>query len=92
MQLRIAPRWPTHSLGAVLREGNQRRTPIHIAHDGDGPAQIKLAEARAEGQRIRALARAGLVMRTGKLINPSASLDACLFRCVLTQTGHCYAC
>lgn len=61
MQLRIAPDGlRTVLVRYTVRGINGERQYTLPQEYGDGPAQIKLAEACAEGQRIRALARAGI--------------------------------
>lgn len=61
MQLRIAPDGlRTVLVRYTVRGINGERQYTLPQEYGDGPAQIKLADACAEGQRIRTLARAGI--------------------------------
>ncbi len=61
MQLRIAPDgFRTVLVRYSVRGISGERQYTLPQEYGDGPAQIKLADARAEGQRIRTLARAGI--------------------------------
>ncbi|WP_298018136.1 excisionase family DNA-binding protein [uncultured Castellaniella sp.] len=61
MQLRIAPDGLRTVLVRYTVRGTKDERQYTLPQEyGDGPAQIKLADACAEGQRIRTLARAGI--------------------------------
>ncbi|CAM4003003.1 tyrosine-type recombinase/integrase [Bordetella tumulicola] len=61
VQLRIAPDGLRTVLIRYTVRGMEEERQYTLPREyGDGPAQIKLADACAEGQRIRALARAGI--------------------------------
>lgn len=61
VQLRIAPDGLRTVLIRYTVKGTKSEQQYTLPQEyGDGPGQIKLADACAEGQRIRALARAGV--------------------------------
>ncbi len=61
VQLRIAPNGLRTVLVRYTVKGTEDERQYTLPQEyGDSPGQIKLADACAEGQRIRALARAGI--------------------------------
>lgn len=61
LQLRIAPDGKRTLLVRYTVKGSNTERQYRLPHEyGDGPGQLKLAEACAEAARIRALARSGV--------------------------------
>ena len=61
LQLRVASDGRRTLLVRYTVKGSKVERQYRLPHDyGDGPGQIKLADARAEAARIRALARSGI--------------------------------
>ena len=61
LQLRVAPDGRRSLLVRYTVKGSRDERQYSLPHDyGEGPGQIKLADARAEAARIRALARNGI--------------------------------
>ena len=61
LQLRVAPDGRRTLLVRYTVKGSRDERQYSLPHDyGEGPGQIKLADAKAEAARIRALARNGI--------------------------------
>jgi len=77
LQLRVAPDGRRTLLVRYTVKGSRDERQYSLPHDyGEGPGQIKLADAKAEAARIRALARNGIDW----LEQEAARLRACQHR------------
>ncbi|ANN73411.1 tyrosine-type recombinase/integrase [Bordetella bronchialis] len=77
VQLRIAPDGQRTVLVRYTVKGSDDERQYTLPQEyGDGPGQIKLADACAEGQRIRALARAGVDWPAQEEARPRAEAEA----------------